>query len=121
MAILNNPGDKAHPNLLSAISAVITGAALDCRHVGPEAYLWYRQALTGGKGESAVFNVEASHDKTAWMVVSTFTATATLTGSAQYVGYFPYVRGNVVHVYTATGAGGTATGSIDAHWYPRIG
>ena len=121
MPILNNPGDKSHPNLLSAISAVVTGAPLDCRHVGPEAYLWYRQAITGNKGESAVFNVETSHDKTAWMVIATYTATATLTGTAQHVGYFPYVRANVINVWTPTGAGGSATGSVDVHWSPRIG
>ena len=121
MAVHNDPGSKASPNLLSAVSAVITGSALDCRHCGNGGYLfWQMPTADDPQDASAIASFEASHDCTAWMTVGTYTATATLTGTAQHVGHFPYVRGNVIAVYYAT-AQFSATGAVSMHWSPILG
>lgn len=98
MPVLNPPD----PWLLSAQAANGTGSARDTRHALNAAYLTYFAS-----GNSAIFNLEASHNSTGWMVVATYTATGgNFTGTAQIDGYFPYVRANATSVYSA--AGGSA-------------
>jgi hypothetical protein len=100
--------------LVSGQSAEGTGGViLPTFNAANYGYLWYQAS-----GESAIFNLEASHDSTGWLIVATYTATATLTGTAQIAGMFPYLRANVTELYTATGAGGTATGVLWAHFTP---
>lgn len=111
MAVLNNPAGY----LVSAVQAQRTGSALDCRHCGGGAYLWYQAS-----GQSAVFNIEVSHDLTAWMVLDTLTATATQTGTAQYIGVLPYVRANITKAYTGTGGATSGTAMLWAHWSPGL-
>ena len=95
--------------LLSGKAANGVGSAFDMRGALPAAYLVYACA-----GNSAIFNLEASHDSTGWLTVATYTATATQTGSAQITGFFPYVRGNAVGIYSA--AGGSA--QLTMHYSP---
>lgn len=97
--VRNNPAGY----LAQAQAAEGTGnrPALDCRATQNYGYLFYKAS-----GHSAIFNIEASHDLTAWMVVATYTATATQTGTAQLAGYFPYMRANLVEVYSAAGGSG---------------
>ena len=119
MPVHRNPGDRY---LLSAVNEVITGSALDCRHVASDGYLYWSTEGIGPDplSASAVANFEVSHDLTAWMVVHTITATARLTGTAQIPGHFPYVRGNVTNVYIATATIYSGTGTITMHWSPRL-
>ncbi len=67
MFVRNNPAGY----IASAQAAQGTGnqTALDCRATRNYGYLFYKAS-----GESAIFNVEASHDLTAWMVIATYTA-----------------------------------------------
>ena len=97
--------------LLSAVSAEDTGAAMDCRACANYGYLYYQAS-----GQSAIFNVEASHDGDSWMTVATYTATATQEGTAQYAAYYPYVRGNVAELYSGAGK----TGVIWAYYAPGL-
>jgi len=101
--------------LLSAVSSQITGSAIDTRGCADYGFLWYQAS-----GESGIFDVQASHNLTAWHTINTWTATATQTGTAQLVGFYPYMRAQAVKIYTATGAGGTATGVLWAHFTPGI-
>ena len=108
-----SPGDY----LLSGVTTVITGAAMDCRRGTNYGALFYQcSASGGGAGGSAVFNLEASWDTTAWMIDSVYTATATQSGSAQVNRFFPYMRGNVVTSYA--GAGGT--GQLWVVYHPGL-
>ena len=117
MAVYTNPGDTP---LLSAVSAVITGSARDCRHCGNYGLLfWQMPTATDPYDASAVANFEVSQDMTAWMIEKIVTATASLTGTAYLEGYYPYVRGNVTHVWYDT-AKESATGAITLHWTPRV-
>ena len=98
MAVLNT----INPWLFSAKAANGTGSARNTKHTLTVGYLTYWAA-----GNSAIFNLEASHNSTGWMVHSTYTATGgSFTGTAQITGYFPYVRANAVGIYSA--AGGSA-------------
>jgi len=100
--------------LLDKISATGIGAVtLDCRETLNHGLLWYQCSA-----ESAIFNLEASPNDSAWMVVATYTATATQTGSAQIAGYFPYVRANITYVNAATAAASSATATVWALWAP---
>ena len=83
--------------LFNKASAISVGQALDCREVLNHGLLTYKASA-----ESAIFNLEMSHDDADWMVVSTYTATATQTGSAQVAGFFPYIRANITYVNAAT-------------------
>ena len=100
--------------LLSGVNAQGVGYSMDCHDVLNEGLLSYRAS-----GESAIFNFEESYNDSAWMVVATYTATATQSGTAQLQGFFPYVRANVTKVYTATAAA-TATGYLWVHWSPVL-
>jgi hypothetical protein len=97
--------------LLSGISAEGTGSALDTRNAANYAYMVYMAS-----GHSGIFNLEVSHDKTGWMIASTHTATATQTGTAQIAAFYPYVRANVVELYSAAGG----TGILYAHYTPGV-
>ena len=107
MAVLNPPD----PWLFSAQAANGTGSARNTRHALNAAYLTYIASAN-----SAIWNLEASHNGSGWMVIATYTATATQTGTAQIQGYFPYVRANAVSVYSA--AGGSA--KLWVHYAPVL-
>jgi len=107
MATLLNP----NAYLASGLAEEITGSAHDMRHVLNHGYLWFQAS-----GHSAIFNFEASHDTTGWLPIATYTATATQTGTAQVAGFFPYVRANVVEVYSAAGG----SGNLWVHWSPVL-
>jgi hypothetical protein len=109
MAVLTNPGDRP---FISAVSAEGPGQlVLDCRASENHAMLFFKAS-----GQSAVFTVQASHDTVSWMPIATYTATATQSATAQYAGYYPYVRGVVDHVYSGAGA----TGTIWATYAPGL-
>lgn len=93
--------------LLSGFSAQGTGSAWDCRHCPDYGYLWYQMS-----GQSGVFTLQASHDLTAWHDVLKLTATATQTGTAQIVGYYPYLRASAGPMYTGTGGALSATAAL---------
>lgn len=98
---------------LSGVTGKSTGSAIDCRACRNYGYLVY-----SGAGASGIFNLEASHDLTAWMVDSTYTATTGVGwGSAQISKYYPYVRANLTTAYS--GAAGSASPLI--FYAPGIG
>jgi hypothetical protein len=106
--------------LLSAVSAKdVSGTALDCRVCANYGFLFYK-GTPGNKGESATFNLQGSPDGTHWTTIAKYTATGTLSATAQIAGYLPYVRAVTVEVYTATGAGGTATGAVSVFYAPGM-
>jgi hypothetical protein len=106
--------------LLSAVSANATsGTALDCRLCANYGLLFYK-GTPGNKGESATFKLEASPNGTDWTTVAIYTASGTLTGTAQITGYLPYVRAQTISCWTATGAGGTATGAATVYYAPGM-
>jgi len=92
---------------ISGLSAAQTGSALDTRACYNYGYLFYKASA-----ESGIFNLEGAHDLTAWMVIGTYTATATQTGTAQIAGYFPYVRANLTSVFS----GASKTGIVWVHY-----
>lgn len=85
--------------LFSAASG--TGSALDARMVKN-----YGLIQHSTYGASAILTVQASVDMTGWLDVVTYTATTT-TATAQWSGYYPYLRANVNAVYSGGGATGT--------------
>lgn len=109
----NNPAGY----LVSAVSAQTTGAPMDTRNAWNFGYLLYIGSGNGGAAGSSVFNFEVSHDSTGWMVDSTYTATATQTGSATLSKFFPYVRANVTKTYS----GGGGSGCVWVHYSPGVG
>ena len=111
MPVLNNPAAY----LFSGTNTQQTGSALDTRHCADYSHLWYQTSAN-----SAVFNIEVSHDMTAWMVMATYTGLATVTGMDQLVGYYPYVRGNLTKVYSGTGGADNATGTVWVHYAPGL-
>lgn len=61
-------------------------------------------------GASAIFNVEHSHDMTAWTVIETVTASkGTVATAFHSAGAYSYLRANIVKVYSAAQTG---TGSV---------
>ena len=84
MATLNNPAG------LILNGAVASGAAtcqvLDCRHAANYGYLYADVTVA-----SALIAFQVSHDATAWMGHSLYTAVAGGT-TAQLAAYLPYVR-----------------------------
>jgi len=106
--------------LLSAVSAnARSGATLDCRLCGNYGLLFYK-GTPGNKGESATFKLEASPNNIDWTTVGVYTASGTLSATAQISGYLPYVRAQTVSCWTATGAGGTATGAATVYYAPGL-
>lgn len=89
--------------LASAIKASATGSALDLRAAAPYGYLFY--IVTG---QSAIWDLDVSHDQASWVNVLRTTATAGTTAFAQFSGgYYPYLRANVTDI--ASGANKTGT------------
>lgn len=106
--------------LLSAVSAnAMTGTAVDGRTCANYGFLFYK-GTPGNKGESATFQLEASPNNVDYTVVAIYTASGQLTGTAQIAGYLPYVRAKTISCWTATGAGGTATGAVTVFWMPGM-
>jgi len=98
--------------LLSGASAGGPGpTAIDGRAVKPYGYLFYQASA-----QSGVFSVQASHDRTAWLTVATYTATATQTGTAQLSGHYPYLRATVDALYSGAGK----TGMLWAYYAPGL-
>lgn len=85
-----------------------SGSAVDARAVPGLAYL---HAAT--YAQSAVWTIQASYDATAWLNVTAFSATTT-TATAQFSGYYPYLRAVPNAIYSA--AGGTGSGVL--FWHP---
>lgn len=102
--------------LFSATKAQITSSAQDTRACKDYGFLWYQVS-----GQSAIFNLEASHDLTAWHIILQRTATATETGSAQIQGYYPFIRGQIAKAYTGTGGALSATATVWMHYTPGVG
>src|SRR3990167_5963316 len=102
--------------LLSGYSAQGTGSALDIHRFKNYGYLLYMGSAIGGGsgGVSSIIRLEGSHDGAGWMVDSTYTATATQTGTAQISKFYPYIRGNVLSLYSA--GGGSGTGVVWMHY-----
>lgn len=97
MPVLNPPD----PWLFSGKAANGTGSGRDTRHALNAAYMtWF------ASGHSAYFNLEASHNSTAYFIITAAMVTATQTATAQITGYFPYVRANLISAFSA--AGGSA-------------
>lgn len=89
--------------LASAVQANgAVSTAQDCRRTQDYGYLFYVAS-----GQSALWQLQASHNTTAWLPVQTFTATATETGTAQLMGFYPYLRVNVLSAFSGGGATGT--------------
>lgn len=98
--------------LISGVSASAVGRVFDTRLANNYAYLYY-----SGGGNSAIFDLQASHDATAWMVAGTYTATAGGQGTAQIAAYYPFVRVNARLMYSA--AGGSA--KLAVYYAPGLG
>lgn len=111
MAVITNPAGY----LFSGQRVQSTGAAMDIRHCKNYGLLMY-----WASGQSAIFNLEGSPDTTAWMIDSTYTATATQTGTAQISKFYPYVRGNLVKSYTGTGGATSGTAMLWMHYSPGL-
>lgn len=98
--------------LAEQVAAQGAGATvMDCRRTQNFGYLLYYAS-----GHSAIFNLEVAHDGTGWLVASTYTATATETGTAQIAGFYPYLRVNVTKVYSAAGG----SGNLWVHYTPGL-
>lgn len=102
--------------LLSAISAEGASSAMDCRLSRNYGYLYYQAS-----GQSAIFDVHASHNGSAWLTALTVTATANFTGTAQIAAFYPYVRVNARKMFTGTGGDTSATATLWVHYSPGIG
>lgn len=99
------------PPLAAGVSASGVQPALDMRSKADYGYLWYQ-----GRGESAIFTLQASHDMTAWMPVATYTVTASQQATAQISAFYPYLRVAVTNVYS----GGGNTGILDVFYAPGV-
>ena len=110
---------QANGFLASGINTQVTGEAMDNRYgFTPCHFVYYcsGSGVAASNAGSAIFNLEASHDATGWMIHATFTATATQTGTAQVASFYPYVRLNVTKIYSAS----TGTGAVYAHFSPIL-
>ena len=88
------------------------GEILDTRAGDSYGYLYYSAA-----GASAIFTLQASHDRTAWMPVATFTATTgAVGGTANLSAFYPYLAVQLNALYS--GAAGTA--SVVVHYTPGL-
>ena len=101
--------------IVSGRSAEGVSESFDCTATVDRGRLWWLSSA-----QSAVFSLEASHDESVWGVVETYTATAQQSGSAQWTGYYPYVRCNVNKLSSATAGGATATAVLWVYWSPVI-
>lgn len=107
MAVLNQPaGYLISGQAASGANEVVA----DTRAAANYHFLQYVST-----SPSAQIKIEASVDKTGWMLVAHYTATTT-TASAQLAGYYPYLRGVVNSAY----GGGGATGSAYLYLAPGM-
>jgi hypothetical protein len=85
---------------------------LDTRAGDSFGYLYYSAA-----GASAIMTVLASHNQTAWMPVTTFTAvTGAAGGTALFSAFYPYLTVQLNALYS--GAAGTA--AVQVHYTPGL-
>jgi hypothetical protein len=85
---------------------------LDTRAGDSFGYLYYSAA-----GASAILTVNASHNKTAWLPVTTFTAvTGAAGGTALFSAFYPYLTVQINALYS--GAAGTA--DVIVHYTPGL-
>lgn len=105
MPIVTNPANW----LVSAEQASGNGSAVDARAVPGLAYLYVATYAS-----SALYTIQASHNLTAWMTVSANITATTTTATAQFSGYYPYLRANVNSIWS----GGGNTGSGQLFWHP---
>lgn len=88
------------------------GEVLDTRAGDSFGYLYYSAA-----GASAILTVQASHDRTAWLPVTTVTAaTGAVGGTALLSAFYPYLTVQINALYS--GAAGTA--SVIMHYTPGL-
>lgn len=108
--------------LMTGITGQGTGSALDTRACKDYGLLYWALGKAGsGTGASAVLTFQASFNSSGeWLNVYQLTATATQTGTAQLVGFFPFVRASAGPLWTASGAAGTGTGVVNMHWSPGL-
>ena len=95
--------------LASAISAESAGTGIDLRNAPPYGYVFYQAS-----GQSANFDLQASHDNAGWITLATVTATATQSGQLNTSAFYPYVRVNVTEVYS----GASKTGVLWVNYTP---
>lgn len=112
MAVHTQPEGK----FFTGYQGQITSSAIDTRACKDYGYWQYQVS-----GQSAVLTLEASPDLTGWLEVMRRTATATETGTAQVVGYFPYMRSQIVKAYTGTGGATSGTATVWSNYTPGIG
>jgi uncharacterized protein YfiM (DUF2279 family) len=85
---------------------------LDTRAGDSFGYLYYSAA-----GASAILTVNASHNQTAWLPVTTFTAvTGAAGGTALFSAFYPYLTVQINALYS--GAAGTA--NVIVHYTPGL-
>jgi hypothetical protein len=88
------------------------GEVLDTRKGDSFGYLYHSAA-----GASAILTVEASHNRTAWLPVTTFTATTGVAGgTALFSAFYPFLTVRINALYS--GAAGTA--NILVHYTPGL-
>lgn len=88
------------------------GEVLDTRRGDSFGYLYYSAA-----GASAILTVVASHNRTAWMPITTVTATTGVAGgTANFSAFYPYLAVQINALYS--GAAGTA--AIQVHYTPGL-
>lgn len=107
--------------LVSGFSILLSGTAGGSGAIGEVAdtragdsygYLYYSAA-----GASAIMTLEASHNRTAWMPVATFTATTGVAGgTALLSAFYPYLTVRINAIYS--GAAGTGTPLV--HYTPGL-
>jgi hypothetical protein len=102
---INNPAGFLLSGQGTGVSAF--GTPMDTRACENYGYLVYNSY-----SPSAILILQGSHDGTGWQNVLTVTATPT-TGTAQTVGFFPYVRG-------AYSTGWSTTASGNMHYSPGL-
>lgn len=104
--------DRSTYLLNSAASG--SGSGVDMRSTLPYGMI---QHVT--LGASSLVRVQGSIDATGWLTIETYTATTT-TATAQWSGYYPYLRG-VAHLIYSGGAAGTLTGTTYFYLAPGVG
>lgn len=92
--VWNNPASF----LVSGLTTSGAGSSIDTRRCANYAYVTYASPAA-----SARLELQASYDRTAWMIAAVYTATTT-TGTAQIAAYYPYVRATVTDRWGASTA-----------------
>jgi len=103
--VINNPAN-------ALVSAQQTGSgngsALDLRAALGQGYVYVATFAA-----SAIYTVQVSHDATAWMTFSAGITATTTTATAQWSGYFPFMRAQINNLYS--GGGNTGSGILFYH------